>query len=232
MTLLDTAAGVELLDDPAAEPAAVRESLRNIARGNRWFGGWRAVRIGLGQVVAGAKFDPSRPLSLLDIGTGAGDLPRRALSWAARRGIRLQPIGLERHPAAARLASESGLVTVIGDGGVLPFRDRSIDVVMASQLVHHFAPASIVRLLRECNRVARLGVVVADLRRSEPAAFAWRFTGPLLRFDHFTVNDGITSLRRGFSVESLQELVEAAGFRASVVRLSCVRLVAVWRPTA
>jgi len=40
--------GTELLDDPAADPAAVTLSLRNVARANRWFGGAAAVRYGLG----------------------------------------------------------------------------------------------------------------------------------------------------------------------------------------
>ena len=34
-----TTVGTELLDDPAADPAAVTLSLRNVARANRWFGG-------------------------------------------------------------------------------------------------------------------------------------------------------------------------------------------------
>ena len=43
--------GTELLDDPAADPAAVVLSLRNVARANRWFGGAAAVRYGLRQVL-------------------------------------------------------------------------------------------------------------------------------------------------------------------------------------
>ena len=40
--------GRELLDDPDADPAAVGESLRHVARANRWFGGARAVHWALG----------------------------------------------------------------------------------------------------------------------------------------------------------------------------------------
>ena len=46
--------GVELLDDPAADPAIVGESLRNIARANRWFGGASAVRFGLRRTLEAA----------------------------------------------------------------------------------------------------------------------------------------------------------------------------------
>ena len=229
MTPLEPAAGIELLDDPAAEPAAVRQSLINIARANRWFGGWEAVRHGLARVLSGIPRDARTTLSLLDIGTGAGDLPRLAVHWAARRGVRLQAIGLERHPAAARLAQQGGLTTFVGDGAALPMADKSVDLLLLSQVLHHFAPESIVRLLRECSRVARLGVIVADLRQSPLAAFGWRFTGPLLRFDRHTVADGITSLKRGFTVQSLRGLLDAAGVPALVTTHRGVRIVAAWR---
>lgn len=230
MNPLEPAAGVELLDDPAAEPTAVRESLRNIARANRWFGGCDAVRIGLHRALAAAAPDPRTPLTLLDVGTGAGDLPQMAVAWAAQRGFRLRAFGMERHPAAARLAQQGGLATFIGDAATLPLGNRSVDLILVSQLLHHFAPASIVHLLRECNRVARIGVIVADLRRSRLAAFGWRLTGPLLRFDRHTVADGVTSLHRGFTLRSLRALLNAAGIDGSVSRHRGVRLVAVWHP--
>ena len=87
-------------------------SLRNIARANRWFGGAAAVRYGLEPVLRGVP--PARPLTLLDLGTGAGDLPRRAVRWARRRGYTLRPVGLELSRTAAALAR----------GGRRPLRRR------------------------------------------------------------------------------------------------------------
>ena len=65
--------GVELLDDPGADPAVVRSSLRHIARSNRWLGGRAALRFGLAMALDSAR--PGADFSLLDVGTGAGDLP-------------------------------------------------------------------------------------------------------------------------------------------------------------
>ena len=58
--------GIELLDDPDADPAAVTLSLRNVARANRWFGGAAAVRYGLRRLLRDVP--PGRPLTLLDLG--------------------------------------------------------------------------------------------------------------------------------------------------------------------
>ena len=230
MIRLDPAPGVELLDDPAAEPDLVCASLRNIGRANRWFGGAAAVRYGLERAFAGGT--PGARWTMVDVGTGMGDLPRMAAAWAGARGIVLEPLGLERHAGAARMARSLGLPVLVGDAGALPFASRSIDLVLLSQVAHHFSPSAIVHLFRECNRVARRAVIVADLRRSGLAALGFRVAGSLMGFDPHTVRDGVTSLRRGFSASSLSDLLGQAGIRAPVARRPGARLVAVWHPGA
>lgn len=218
--------GTELLDDPAADPVAVRLSLANIARANTLFGGWWAVRTGLRRLLVEVR-DSS--LSLLDVGTGAGDLAGRARRWAGQRGIDLDVIGVDQHAVAARMATSSGVPTWIGCGSMLPLADRSVDIVLLSQVAHHLAPASLQHLVREITRVTRRGVVLADLRPSRLAGAAYRLTGPLLRFDHFTVVDGITSLRRGFTPARLARELQAAGVAPWIRSRWGVRIVAVWR---
>lgn len=219
--------GSELLDDPHADAAAVGESLRNIARANRWFGGTRAVRWGLARVLAGVPRGTS--LTLLDLGTGLGDLPLATVRWARRRGVRLLPLGLERSRVAAALAHAAGIATVVADLGRLPLRDRSADIVLLSQVAHHFAPDSVVTLFRVCDRLARHAVIVADLRRSPLAGAGFAIGARLLRFDPLTRADGHTSIRRGFTERELAALLARAGLAAAVRRVAPWRLVAAWR---
>jgi SAM-dependent methyltransferase len=228
--LLRSPVGIELLDDPAADPAAVAESLRNIARANRWFGGAAAVRHGLDRVLGDVPAGTT--LTLADVGTGLGDLPQAAAGWASRRGVRLVAVGLELSPVAARLAHRRGLACAVGCAGAPPFRDKSVDIVLVSQVAHHLAPDSAVRLLRTCDRLARRAVVVADLRRGSLGPLAFWVGARALRFDRVTVADGITSLRRGYTTEELRALTAAAGVRAMIDRRPGYRLVATWRPAA
>jgi SAM-dependent methyltransferase len=225
-----TGVGRELLDDPAADPRTVEASLHDIARSNRWFGGAAAVRYGLDRVLRGAA--RGSRVSLLDLGTGLGDLPRAAVGWAARRGIRLVPVGVERHRAAAALAARAGLPTVLACAGAPPFGDKSVDVVLVSQVAHHLDAASVVRLFRTCDRLARRGVIVADLRRGVLGPVAFHLGARLLRFDRVTVADGVTSLRRGYTPRELARLLAEAGVRARVDRRPGYRLVATWYPEA
>ncbi len=220
------APGQELLDDPAADPAQVLESLHHIERSNRWFGGRTALRWGVGRALANVP--PGARLTLLDLGTGTGDLPLDLARWARRRGVEVRPVGLERIPVAARAARAAGVPTLLACAGALPLRPRSVDLVTISQLLHHLSAGDAVRLLRDATAVARHAVVVADLRRSPFARFAFRAGAALFRFDRHTRADGLTSISRGYTRAELGALCSAAGVTAEVAVRPGFRVVAWW----
>jgi len=217
--------GGELLDDLSAPSELVRRSLLDIARSNRWLGGVAAAWHGVERLLAG-RYPAS--LTLLDIGTGVGDLPAMIARRLEQRGTRVSPIGLERHPVAAKLARAAGLATILGDGLTLPLPDRSVDLVMASQVAHHLPPAGVIGLAREASRVARLGVVVADLRPSRLGRWGFWVASRVLSFDRATRDDGQLSLRRGFRPRDLATLLDRAGISATVTARSRARIVAYW----
>lgn len=221
--------GAELLDDPSAEPAAVRAQLRDITRLNTLFGGTRAVLRALQPIFAraagGARW------TLLDVGTGAGDIPRAAQRVARHYRIELTLLGIERIPAAARLAREAGVATVLADGGALPFGPRAVDIVMASQVLHHLPREAAVRWIAALNRVARRAVVLADLRRSRAAiAGMWAVSFPL-GCSRTTRHDAVLSLRRGYTRQELDGMLRDAGVAAETRYAPLARVVAVWTPT-
>jgi 2-polyprenyl-3-methyl-5-hydroxy-6-metoxy-1,4-benzoquinol methylase len=234
-----TPTGTELLDDPGADPAAVRTSLTNIARANRLFGGTAAVCFGVDRLLSAA---PSIPrirsgqaqhpaLSLLDLGTGAGDIPAALRPWGAARGTTIRTFGLERLRPAARMAGTSELPVALGCVTALPFRTASVDVVTMSQVLHHFDRETSIAVLREAARVARLGVVVADLIRSRVAAALFGVGALALGFDRHTRTDGVTSVRRGYRPLEVLELFHAAGLSAGLATRPAWRVVAWGTPS-
>jgi ubiquinone/menaquinone biosynthesis C-methylase UbiE len=207
----------------------VEATLKDIVRVNTLLGGRAAAAFGLERLLEGAT--PGSRRTLLDVGAGSGDLAGHLVGRAARRGVALAPVIIERHPVAARLCRRAGLLSAVGDGGQLPLADRSVDIVLASQLLHHLERRSAATLLRELNRVARLGVIVADLRRHPVAALGiWLASYPL-RLHPVTRQDGVTSVRRGFTRPELEQLLREAGLAGAVFRRPGYRLVAVWRRT-
>jgi SAM-dependent methyltransferase len=222
--------GDELLDDPAADPRTVEASLRDIAVANRWLGGTAAALHGIARVLG--DLPRGSRVTLLDIGTGRGDVPLAAVRWGRRRGIEIVPLALELSAVAAALATRAGVRTAVADVAAPPVALRSVDVVLLSQVAHHFSHASVGRLARSCDALARRGVVIADLRRSGLAAAGFRLGARILGFDPVTRVDGVTSIRRGFTPGELEALLRGAGLAARVERRPGYRLVATWRAEA
>jgi SAM-dependent methyltransferase len=92
----------EMMDFPDNPREVLDEDLRNLRTLNRYLGGHRSVLHGLDRLVGRRKL---RRFSLLDVGTGSGDIPARITHWAQQRGIKASIIALEPEPVTARVAA-------------------------------------------------------------------------------------------------------------------------------
>ena len=219
--------GVEILDGRDVDPQVVTRSIADVVRANSLFGGLSSAI----DELKDAFKDVPRKATLLDVGTGLGDIPCRAREVARQSGIDLTTVGLDSALELARASRPVLTLAVCGDALQLPFADHSVDIVMCSQVLHHFAGADALKLLREMNRVARVRVIVSDLRRSWIAAAGlWLASFPL-RFHAVSRHDGVVSVMRGFTPEELVDTVREAVARKPVVhRRRGFRVTTSWAP--
>lgn len=219
--------GIEILDRPDVDPVVVTRSLKDVARANALFGGLAAA---IEEVKEALKEVPLNA-TLLDVGCGLGDITSRAREVAEENGIDLTTFGIDSALELAIASRKSVSWGVCADGLRLPFATKSIDIVMCSQLLHHFTGKNALTLLREMDRVARVRVIVSDLRRSWIAAAGlWLVSFPL-RFHAVSRHDGVVSVLRGFTIEELTDTVRKAVPRVpSVRRRRGFRVTASWAP--
>lgn len=210
------AGAAELLDGHLDDPATLRDNLRDLARANRLTGGAR-LSVRAVSVLAGGLDE----LSVLDVGTGAADIPIALLTDARARGRRLAVTATDSRAEvieAARAArtgldSVEGLTLEVADGLALPYADASFDVAHASLVLHHLEPDEAVVLLREMARVTRRGVVVNDLaRRRHTLLGAWLLSRACTR-NRFSRHDAPLSARRAYTRPEAIELLARAGLR-------------------
>ena len=222
--------GVEKLDVPGVPASIVTRSLADVARANSLFGGTRAVLAELRPLIGAST---GRALTLLDVGTGAADIGSAARSYAAKRRVSLTVIGVDSSLPLASQAARRLDGALAANALALPFADRSIDIVVCSQLLHHFSEREIASVLRELHRVARVRVIVSDLRRSWLAAAGiWAVSFPL-RFHPISRHDGVLSVLRGFTAPELSaHVIRATGAAPSVAKRLGWRLTASWTPLA
>ena len=205
LPLGDRSRQLELLDRGLVRGPELATNLADLARLNRLPGGRDASIAAVARLL-----DDRGTVRVLDVGTGGADLP---LAFA---GHGWDVVALDHDPdvlgiARAATAYEPRIVVVDGDGGLLPFEDDSFDVAHASLLLHHLDPAAAIAHLRELRRVARIGVVVNDLRRGLLPLLATGVSVALLGRCRTTRHDGLLSARRAYSITELDELLSRSG---------------------
>jgi ubiquinone/menaquinone biosynthesis C-methylase UbiE len=200
----------EILDDHEPEQPVVDKIYRFLSFVNRHLGGTHATL---------ARFDafsrswkPGAKIAVLDVASGAADVPRALIAWAGARGFDVRVTALDVSPRALLYARRAGPVDRLGfvcsDIQHSCFRDGAFDYVTCALFFHHLTDAQVVTTLRTFNRLASRGIVVNDLVRAR-RAYLWSrlLTAPfhpILRFD------GPLSVRRAFRPDELRSLAAQA----------------------
>ena len=211
----------ELMDDPNLPDQDHRHALEGLSRLNRL------------SLVAGAMYrrirrfaqQNGRPLRVLDVASGAGDLPiqwaRRAKRdrlavdittldisevAAAEQEVRAQRAGVEIRAAVRDCLREP-----------LP---SGFDVVTCSLFMHHLADADVVQLLRSMDAAAARAVVVCDLERSGTNLALVGVASRLVTRSPVVHTDAKLSVRAAFTRKEFRALAEQALMRPVVVERS------------
>jgi len=206
------ASRIELMDRLDASPAELAGSLADIARLNR-LGATQTILRHVAPFLA--RQPAGEPLRILDVGTGAADIPLALARWARHHGHRVRVVALEVHPTVLRYAAQAVDGTpevrlVAGDALEAPIRPGSVDVALCSLVLHHLPEEAVVALLRRLAELVRLGFVVSDFRRGRLAwAAVWLVTHAVSR-NRMTRHDGPLSVRRAYTPAELARLAARA----------------------
>ena len=208
------------MDADNADPRELARALRFIRRINA------LLRYNATMVKAVEAFIEALPgsrerrLTILDVAAGSGDLLAAVRRWSARVRRPLELIGLDRHATtldlgAATDAAAAGVRFLRADALVLPFDDASIDVVTSTLFIHHLPEDVAIAALAEMRRVARHGVIVADLLRDR-RAYVWitlftLFASPMVK------HDARASVAHAFTMDEARRLAAAAGMATAEI---------------
>lgn len=229
----------ELMDDPALSQGEHRRALRGLERINRVSGAGARVWAGV-KGVLGRNAALDRDIRLLDVACGSGDVLLDVSSRAAAAHVRIVPTACDfsnealsavrERFAAADISIQTLRRDVINDG--LGVEDQAFEIVTCSLFLHHLEDDATVSVLREMARVARLGVVVSDLRRCRRGIFAAALAGRVLTRSRVVRVDAVRSAYNAYSLNELRALAERAGLRGAVVTLAFpLRMILTWERT-
>jgi SAM-dependent methyltransferase len=209
------------MDDPRLGGDEHRAALRGLARINAASGATAALFRPLRALAR------ERPLRVLDLAAGGGDVTRGIARRARREGLPIAVEGCDRSPRAVGIAG--------GRGGVRFFvhdvRDGvpgDYDVYVSSLFLHHLAAEEAVSLLRGMAR--GLALLVLDLDRCLAGLVLAASVPRLLTRSQIVHGDAVRSVRNAFTATEARGLAAEAGLAgASVRRRWPCRFLLEWR---
>ena len=209
----------ELMDSGTVSPAELSDALSFLSATNTFLGGWSILRERLD--VWSRTWDKRKTITMLDIGTGAADLPMRILAWGRKRRFDIKIVGIDTDGMVLKLArerskGEPSLELVHADLMSFATQGGRFNYVLGSLFLHHLPPTDLEHALKLCDGLAIKGLLFSDLHRCAAAYAGVRaltcMAGRVSR------NDGPLSVRRAFLPKELELAAARAGLSYLKVR--------------
>jgi SAM-dependent methyltransferase len=204
----------ERMDDPDLPAADHRLALRGLERINRVTGSAAVVWERIEEVARPL----TRPVRVLDVATGSGDIPVSLAKIAERRNVPAEFAGCDISSTAIEAAKgRASFHWFVHDVLQSPLPD-GYDIVTCSLFLHHLDRSDAVTLLREMGRAVARRVVVNDLSRG-PVNYALVWLAcRLLSRSPVVHEDGPLSVRAAFTPVEAVELAAEAGLIGAKAR--------------
>lgn len=208
----------EQMDDFTVQGDLLTETLDQLSRINRYLGGNQVTMNGLRKILKDQPAD--KPLTIVDMGCGNGDLLRHIAEYGQKAGHDYRLIGLDAN--AHTIAYARKLSVKYKELSFLQldifseeFQKLDYDLVLATLFLHHFSEEEIVTLLQSVMKKASVGIVVNDLHRNALAYSLFQLLGLFIR-NPMTREDGLISIRKAFKKEDLENMAKKINAKSTI----------------
>jgi len=214
----------EIMDRPGLDPGEHRQALDAIARINLVSASsgilWPPIR---NLCRERRRTGDTRPVRVLDIATGGGDVPSRLWRRARRKGLSVEVAGCDVSPlaieharqTAARLKADVSFFQLDVLNEPIP---AGYDVITSSLFLHHLTEEQAVVVLAKMREAAGTLALVNDLERSWLGWLAARVGTRILTRSAMVHFDGVVSVEGAFTADEALTLARKAGWDVTVVK--------------
>ncbi|MDQ0733627.1 class I SAM-dependent methyltransferase [Arthrobacter agilis] len=197
---------VEEMDRPDCDPGTLTRTYAQFGVVNAVVSGWRRTYTTLLRPA----FSPDRPNTLLDIGSGGGDVPRALARWAQLDGLALEVTAIDPDERAYTYATSRpalpGLTFRRALSSELVAQGAVFDAVVSNHVLHHLDSGEFAGLLDDSEQLTRRVAVHSDIAR-HPVGYALFSAGTLPLPGSYIRRDGLTSIRRSYTPDELRAAV-------------------------
>lgn len=208
----------ELMDDFSIGGDLLRDTLDKLENINRWLGGNLVTVNSLKSVL---KNHPKEAeITIVDIGCGHGDILRDVAKFGRKHDYKFKLIGIDANPTAIIYANELSteypeLTFKTEDIFSDEFKNRKVDIVLATLFLHHFKEEQLVSFLSDTLKQTQKAIIVNDLHRHKLAYYLFMLLSVFIK-NKMIINDGLISVLRGFKRKDLEIMSQKVNVKPQI----------------
>ncbi len=205
--------GIEIMDDLQCSGEVVDQTLRELEVINAWLGGNQVTINGLAKLLKDT--DPSKEITIIDVGCGGGDMLRLIDAWAKRKKIKVKLVGIDANQNIIAFAKNNlkdlpHIKFESIDIFSSKFQSIKCDVLIGTLFFHHFSQQQLSLFFSELKKQVRIGIVINDIHRHALAYYSIKILTNLFSKSAMVKFDAPLSVLRAFKKNELTEMLTNA----------------------
>jgi 2-polyprenyl-3-methyl-5-hydroxy-6-metoxy-1,4-benzoquinol methylase len=164
------------------------------------------------------------PVSVLDVGSGGGDMLRRVGRWAKNHHFQIVLMGIDINPwskkSAESITERNVDIEYITEDIFSLDAERQFDFIISSLFTHHLDNTQLIQFIAWMDRHARHGWFINDLHRHAIPYYFIKYCVRFLSSNRLIIHDAPLSVNRAFTRQDWQLLLNQAGISGARVDIT------------
>jgi 2-polyprenyl-3-methyl-5-hydroxy-6-metoxy-1,4-benzoquinol methylase len=207
----------ELMDTEPVGFAEFHQCLRQLTIVNVLTLAYRPTLRWLGRMLRSAK--PRGAVSIIDVGSGGGDMLRQIWKLLQRRDLDSDLTGADLNPwskPSAEQDTPAAMQIKFETCDIFSFdQARRADFIISCNFTHHLTDAELIRFIQWMDHHAGRGWLINDLHRHPVPYYFVKTVFHMLPLSRMMRSDGPISISRAFVAADWRRLLAAAGIPAA-----------------
>jgi SAM-dependent methyltransferase len=208
----------ELMDQPEAGEVETRKALKEIDKINRLLGGYSVIFDALEKLQW-----TDKAKTIIDLGSGGGDMLRVIADWALKSGKHVSLIGVDWNPVMTNYAREQSIVFPnihFNTMSVLDDRlmEEKADIIINSLFCHHFDNEELVTLIQRMDKLTSQAVIINDIHRHWFAYYSIKALTAIFSRNPLVRYDAALSVARSLTRSEWKNVLAQAGIKNYTLR--------------
>jgi len=206
---------IEQLDNLSLKGVQLHHALKSLEWVNKWLGNHRAIITAILKIYNKQK----KPLSIVDLGCGGGDLIIAITKALQKNGIQFSITGIDGNSntikyAQQKCAAYPQIKFILADILATDFKIAPCDILVTSHFIYHFTENELSNFISTNLPNISTAFICSELERRKVAVWLFKCSSFLLPISKLAKQDGILAIKRSFTKKEWLSVLQKSNIAA------------------